>query len=99
MSKPSQGEWQVEAMEEPFGIVASIPVRVKGAKSWAVCYVPESHEAEANAALIAAAPDFLAALQSIALIANGGHGTPKENLAGIVNRARAAIAKAEGGAA
>jgi hypothetical protein len=51
-------------------------------------------EWEANARLIAAAPDLLAALESIALIANGGHGTPATNLVGITKKARAAIAKA-----
>lgn len=48
----------------------------------------------ANAALIAAAPDLLAALEELLAARNGGNGRPSTSLLGI---ARAAIKKARGG--
>ena len=56
-------------------------------------------EAEANARLIAAAPDLLEALQDcLALMVNGPDGCADDPIR-IETVARAAIAKAEGGAA
>ncbi len=61
-------------------------------------YSTEPSEAEANARLIAAAPELLEALQKIVAIHMESH-NPMQARGDMHEAARAAIAKAEGGAA
>ncbi len=55
------------------------------------------NEVEANARLIAAAPELLEALEELANRAAEIHGTARHTVMPLVHKARAAIAKATGG--
>jgi ribosomal protein RSM22 (predicted rRNA methylase) len=89
MSKHTPGPW--EALKNNYGQVLIV---VRSTKDF-VCAVPD--ECEADAKLISAAPDLLAALKSI-IDTVESHArsqlTPAENSP--VAKARAAIKKAEG---
>ena len=104
MSKHTPGPWAVREHWSDDGAFEVYPTR-GGAPSYgqwsALAEVPEygkedSPEAEANAHLIAAAPDLLEALQEIV---NAADGDGWNQLDAGLKKARAAIAKATGGAA
>jgi len=95
MSAHTPGPWQtVESLDEAGHF------SVHGTDGVPVCRLGGNHtniNAAANAALIAAAPDMLVILQSLVNTLGGGGGIPAYR--GQVERARAAIVKATGGAA
>lgn len=90
MSKHTPGEWRIDLHSAHDKM---IPIAGRGPGQ--IAFVDQddidTDEAAANAALIAAAPDLLAALEDIVR-----HGHARGYL--ILERARAAIRKAKGGA-
>ena len=100
MSKHTPGPWLIEAQNSHTGAIATVhnttDVWVEiWSENWIVTGMgPE--EQSANARLIAAAPDLLEALKEIIAAADGDGWN---QLDASFATARAAIAKAEGGAA
>lgn len=96
MSKHTAGPWYI--VQEEFGerrrLVGNIPVvRMSGPCDAAVISLGcQRQELEANAALIAAAPDLLAALEAIQQQWANTGGVSGD----AISQARAAIAKAKG---
>ena len=107
MADHTPAPWRVALCNgRPIGIFAPEDVGKPGAVGNIVrnngIGLPGSPTALANAYLIAAAPDLLAALRSINKVASPGHRTMDElirDLDYITDAARLAIAKAEGLAA
>jgi hypothetical protein len=101
MDQHTPGPWVVKPPGSVVGHEASCAVKEPSASDWvATVQVSNVPEWEANARLIAAAPDLLAALDGIVVLAEFGWlhchpGVRDENLAR-VRAARAAIAKATG---
>lgn len=100
MASATQGPWRVG--ESFCGVGMPSVDAVKDGIDIEIClchgtsYSDEpDDESFANARLIAAAPEMLAALRAI-VIESGGKAIPNESLTACRNRALAAIAKAEG---
>ena len=101
MSKSTPGPWRVRRASDgrPYQIETDEPVPV-AITSWGGILRRASSEGEANARLIAAAPDMLEALR--ALLALPGMGYTRrirgqnEKFCDVFDAAHAAIAKAEG---
>jgi hypothetical protein len=103
MSAHTQGPWTVETVPTACGIchkIGPFPGKRKGDKPRHACLYadypspgnPADDELAANARLIAAAPDLLAALSNLLRVIDGEGGT-RPNAR---EEARAAIAKATG---
>ena len=90
MSKHTPGPWQWTQHFDP-----TISIYKDGFGQIARLYDSSAGTGKANARLIAAAPDLLDALQRLLNAENDEYLTP----IGVRNLARAAIAKATGGAA
>jgi hypothetical protein len=103
-SEHTPGPWRKQITDEGFNIADSTG-------NWDICtitaqYAPTTEQAEANARLLASAPDLLAALRELLAIGEGGvvlrneTGKPTWSaLDAVKSIASEAIAKAEGGAA
>lgn len=100
MSKHTPGTWSdYYAKLAPVGSVAVWSDQGGMVRRVALCGTHEGidlDEAEANARLIAAAPDLLEALKELVAYATDGLGSLSDDW-NVVKDARAAIAKAEGG--
>ncbi len=94
MSKHTPGPWQWTQHFDP-----TISIYKDGFGQIARLYDSSAGTGKANARLIAAAPDLLEALRICATQSTGPDWTPEQALAFIKQHARAAIAKATGGAA
>jgi len=104
MSKHTPGPWKMVRVGETLTIKGAVPgyfAEIRGA-----CEAAHGATGEANAHLIAAAPDLLAALQEYARLTSpeygegckrGEHLYPDVDLAAARKAALAAIAKATGG--
>ncbi len=93
MSKHTPGPWNVGTSKQRRDVVflnglSEQPGSLGPSKSWIDC------NTEANARLIAAAPDLLAVVKE--LEESAGYWSEYDVPLGIVDRIRAAIAKAEG---
>lgn len=90
MSGHTPGPWEIRTVKQgyPYQIVAPNGTHVRNVTRWAALSVPALPEGQANARLIAAAPDLLAACK---LALESG-----EFLCGEDGIVKAAIAKAEG---
>ena len=99
MSPHTPGPWAVDADDEPYaGIVEGTRI---GNDTWTVAMaladVPAlEREVEANARLIAAAPDLLDSLRSILGLAEIKYGNLHADVTVEFDKARAAIARATG---
>jgi cytochrome P450 len=92
MSKHTPGPWSVSSRDHVYYVTSDDEMdvcRVYGANEFS--NAEQTANAEADAAMIAAAPDMLAALRALV---NGAFATALASSA--VEQARAAIAKAEG---
>ena len=106
MSKWTPGPWNIGSSDLP---ASRLSIHCKGHKD--SCHstvalmvsrgvIGISHDEEfANARLIAAAPELLEALKALADYVQRTHETPNNYVSSVVLGARAAIARAEGGAA
>jgi hypothetical protein len=90
--KHTPGPWEVKRSGSgyPYQVHAPNGNHVKDVTRWASISVPSLPEGEANARLIAAAPDLLAIVRAV----DGHHAIPADSHLG--ERIRAAIAKATG---
>lgn len=88
-AKHTPGPW---ALDNPASLIVRAPTRHRIAEV-ALVDVALMDNARANAALIAAAPDMLAALHDIVSASDANCG---DSLANAINSARAAIARATG---
>lgn len=99
MSKHTPGPWINAGNGD---IIAIHPTQCGGVKDVCTVYMTESDEDDANARLIAAAPDLLAALEMILPILLDWHSDFPDSVGSkeepAVRAARAAIAKAKGDA-
>ncbi len=99
MSQHTPGPWKVKQGTDVTEDRAKEPCTV--AKCWSSTFSPPREEAAANARLIAAAPDLLAAckrgLAALTVAVEVGGGDPAEHEC--CRQMGLAIAKAEGGAA
>ena len=89
MSKHTPGPWVIKEIDRNEGVRISCGLVGCG------CRVYGMPEGEANARLIAAAPDLLAALESVLTI-GGIDQSPGTNGRVVLHQVRAAIAKARG---
>ena len=91
MSNHTPGPWMVEEVT----LTISAPNPKEGRANLPVAYCPpDTRNREANAVMIAAAPDLLAALQDLMRPHGGTRGVAWDHLIAVA--ARAAIAKATG---
>lgn len=101
MNKHTPGPWKFRDASEAFKTNPfSVYIQGRGVHSAAIANIPRKQtipeeEARANALLIAAAPDLLAALQG--LLKGIFDGPDEANAAMLVAQARDAITKATGG--
>lgn len=109
MTQHTPGPWQ--AVKDQFGGTVGA-TRIDAANGHAVAYArergPNGHDGEANARLIAAAPELLEALKELARLVHQNNALQHAGIEvsadawgqmyQVTNEARAAIAKAEGGA-
>lgn len=87
------GPWTVKSHEND---TYTIHVACKSWESWAVAHIEDCTQDEANARLIAAAPDLLAALEDLLKTALSRGENPGLDEGGpVLDKARAAIAKAK----
>ena len=91
------GPWKLSAGIVHAGghAIASLPIGSAGTLNG----LTNTDEVAANARLIAAAPDLLAALEHVAVVASPGHRTFDQIISDmyyLASHARAAIAKAKG---
>ena len=99
-AKHTPGPWVVKRPKNPRDAIGLVSRQV-GCMVRDICIVEDfrNKENEANARLIAAAPELLDALERIANYSSGGvieDGTPRADRHDMIHIARAAIAKAKG---
>src|SRR5438445_8827143 len=100
-TKHTPGPWEYRSSTDsccPFVLVAPHPFIPDARRTLAINLSPASHgENDANARLIAAAPELLDALKVIKACSTGlSNGTEHARLTDIAQLAKAAIIKAEG---
>ena len=96
VAKHTPGPWSINRSKNgyPYQIYAANGTHVRSVTRWAALSVPALPEGEANAHLIAAAPDLLAACKEIAT--DRWPDLTLQEQADRLKRANAAIRKAEG---
>jgi hypothetical protein len=100
MTEHTKGPWNVEKPYGESGVYVSGPTTALVCKLYPVDHntfnVDKRVTIEANAALIAAAPDLLGALLAVVALAERGHQIDAMESDPTYVRARAALAKAQG---
>ena len=94
MSAHTPGPWSFARVLYGRGKRRCIEAPNGGTVAWATTQSVQATQAEANARLIAAAPDLLEALEETLALALNAFSTTDPYVAGVVAKARAAIQKA-----